>query len=85
LPEELPDHSTIQLLSPDCQHVPATFVVTISRTPTGKPVEVVFFRKDSLRRCRLTPVDSPERRFTFAVEDGPPAAARAIRRGWLGL
>jgi predicted metalloprotease with PDZ domain len=53
--------------------------------PTGKPVEVVFFRKDSLRRCRLTPVDSPERRFTFAVEDGPPAAARAIRRGWLGL
>ncbi len=53
--------------------------------PTGKPLEVVFFRKDSLRRCRITPVDNPERRFTFAVEDSPSAGARAIRRGWLGL
>ena len=63
--------------------------VTVARRladhPVGKPVEVVFFRKDSLRRCRLVPVDSPERRFTFAVEDSPSADARAIRRGWLGL
>jgi predicted metalloprotease with PDZ domain len=63
--------------------------VTVARRladhPVGKPVEVVFFRKDSLRRCRLVPVDSPERRFTFAVEDSPSADTRAIRRGWLGL
>jgi hypothetical protein len=46
---------------------------------------VVFFRKDGLRRCRITLVDNPERRFSFAVEDSPSAGARAIRRGWLGL
>jgi predicted metalloprotease with PDZ domain len=53
--------------------------------PTGRPLEVVFFRKESLRRCRITLADNPERRFTFAVEDSPSADARAIRRGWLGL
>jgi predicted metalloprotease with PDZ domain len=53
--------------------------------PTGRPVEITFFRKDTLRRCTVTPVDSPERRFAFAPDDAASPAARAIRRAWLGV
>jgi predicted metalloprotease with PDZ domain len=53
--------------------------------PTGRAVEITFFRKESLRSCRITLVENPERRFSFAPEADPTPAARAIRRAWLGI
>ena len=53
--------------------------------PPGRALEVAFFRRDSLRTIRMTLVQNPERRFSFAIDQGAAAPARAIRRAWLGV
>jgi predicted metalloprotease with PDZ domain len=51
----------------------------------GAATELSFFRRDLLRTVTLRPRSNPERKISFELADNPPAAARAIRRGWLGL
>jgi predicted metalloprotease with PDZ domain len=57
----------------------------LADVPIGAAVELTFFRRDLLRTVTLRPRSNPERKVTFELAENPPAAARAIRRGWLGI
>jgi predicted metalloprotease with PDZ domain len=63
----------------------ATFGKRIADRAPGARVRVAYFRRDELREARLTLVESPERRFTVAVDPHAGARAHAVRGGWLGV
>lgn len=50
----------------------------------GQRVPVSFFRQDQLRTATLVMGREPGRTLSLAVAPGASAAARAVRRGWLG-
>jgi len=62
-----------------------SFVKRIADFQPGVRVRVAYFRRDELREARVVLGQSPERRMTVTVDPHAPAAARAVRAGWLGL
>jgi predicted metalloprotease with PDZ domain len=50
----------------------------------GERVTVAFFRQDLLREATVTVGENPDRAVAFSLDPKAPAAARAVRRGWLG-
>ena len=62
-----------------------TFGKRIADSAPGSRVRIAYFRRDELREARIVLGENPERRLTVTVDPHAPAAARAVRAGWLGL
>jgi predicted metalloprotease with PDZ domain len=62
----------------------ASFTKRIADRRPGDRARLTFFRRDLLKEATLTLIESPERRFSVAVDPKAPARATAARKGWLG-
>ena len=62
----------------------ATAVKRLADYSPKDQVQVTFFRGDTLRECAITLAKNPDRCFAFTRDLKATAAAKLLRRGWLG-